>query len=219
MVKGVIFDMDGTMFDTERLSTVSWKMAGKELNIDIQDSMIDKCRGKNPAVIREIFKEYFGEDFDYDLARNTKHEFFNQIIKQDGVPIKKGLVELLGFLKRENIPAAVATSTGQDRAEMILKTAGVYEYFTGYVYGDMLAASKPEPDIFWMAAEQIGQKPEDCLVLEDSTPGVMAGKAAGGAIIYIPDLVNVPEDVKTGITAEMKDLTEVIGWIEEQMRK
>lgn len=219
MVKGVIFDMDGTMFDTERLSTICWKMAGEKIGIEIPEKLIDNCRGKSPAVIRQIFQEKFGKDFEYDRARNIKHEFFAEIIDRDGVPIKEGLLPLLTYLKGHQIPAAVATSTGEERARMIIKTAGVEEYFAGYVYGDTLKASKPDPDIFLMAAEKIGCAPKECLVLEDSVPGVMAGKAAGGYIIYIPDVVNVPKEVREGITAEMKDLNEVIGWIEKENKK
>ena len=213
MVKGVIFDMDGTMLDTERLSTTVWRLAGEDWNVEISKELIDSCRGKSPDMIRQIFKERFGPNFDYDGIRNRKHEFFNEIVDRDGVPIKKGLFELLDFLKVKEIPMAVATSTEKLRGEQILKKAGIYDYFTGYVYGDTVAASKPDPDIFWKAAEEIGQDPKDCLVVEDTTPGVMAGKAAGGYIIHIPDVVKVPDEVKEGITAEMKDLSEIIGWI------
>ena len=76
MIKGVIFDMDGTMFDTERLSAISWKKAGEKLHLDIQDELIDKIQGRNPAAIRKVFMGRFGEDLDYDGARSVKHEFF-----------------------------------------------------------------------------------------------------------------------------------------------
>lgn len=216
MVKGVIFDMDGTMLDTECLSTIVWQKAGKERDLDIPESLIDSCRGKSPEAIRQIFKDAYGQDFDYDSLRDRKHYFFNEIIDREGVPKKKGLMEILDFLKEQGIPIAVATSTGAKRGEQILKMAGIYDYFTGYVYGDTLKASKPAPDIFWKAAEEIGQDPKDCLVVEDTTPGVMAGKAAGGYIIHIPDVVKVPDEVKEGITAEMKDLSEIIGWIRKE---
>lgn len=216
MVKGVIFDMDGTMFDTERLYTVAWKMTGEEKGYEFTDELIDSCRGKTTEIIGDIFRSRFGEDFDYDGVRQRKHEFIQEMIERDGVPIKKGLWELLDFLEEQQIPAAVATSTMQGRAEGVLKKAGVYDKLSGYAYGDMVKESKPEPNIFWKAAEEIGQRPEECLVIEDTTPGVMAGKAAGGYIIHIPDLVKVPEEVKEGIDAQLEDLTKVIDWIKKE---
>ena len=91
--------------------------------------------------------------------------------------------------------------------------------FTGYTYGDLIERSKPAPDIFLKAAELIGQKPEDCLVLEDSAPGLEAGKAAGGYTIYIPDEAIVPDEAKEGISAELPTLNEVIDWIEKENHK
>lgn len=216
MVKGVIFDMDGTMFDTERLYTVAWKMTGEENGYEFTDELLDSCRGKTTEVIGDIFRDRFGENFDYDRIRQRKHEFFCELIRRDGVPVKKGLFELLGFLSEQKIPAAVATSTMQERAEDMLKMSGVYEKLSGYVYGDMVKESKPAPNIFWKAAEAIGQKPEECLVIEDTTPGVMAGKSAGGYIIHVPDLVKVPEEVKEGIDAQLTDLAQVIDWIRKE---
>lgn len=213
MVRGVIFDMDGTMFDTERLYTVAWKTVGKERGYEFTDELLDSCRGKTTELIGDIFRGVFGEDFDYDGVRARKHEVIREMLERDGVPIKQGLIDLLEFLKEQEIPAAVATSTSHERGEKMLHMADVYKYFTGWVYGDSLKASKPAPDIFWKAAGEIGQKPEECLVIEDTTPGVMAGKAAGGYIIHVPDLVKVPEEVKKGISAELHDLGEVIDWI------
>lgn len=215
MVKGVIFDMDGTMFGTEQLSAICWKEAGKQLGIEVGDELIASIQGRNPTAIRRAFLEAFGEDFDYDGARAVKHQHFTRMT-EDGIPIKKGLKELLEFLNMEGIPAVVATSTEERRASEIIKKAGVYDCFADFVYGDRIEQSKPKPDIFLEAARRIGQNPRDCLVLEDSAAGLLAGKAAGGYTIYIPDIARVPEEVKTGITAVMPDLSCVIDWIKER---
>ena len=188
MVKGVIFDMDGTMFDTERLSTKGWIYAGKKLGVDIPVALTDSFRGRNPQAIRKKFAAYFGDRLDYDTARAMKHEYFDEVTKES-VPHKEGLQDLLEYLKEHEIPAVV------------------------------VECGKPEPDIFLKAAELIRQDPKECLVLEDSAPGLLAGKAAGGYTIYVPDIAVVSKEAKEGITAELADLHEVAAWIRKENKK
>lgn len=216
MVKGVIFDMDGTMFDTEPISAAGWKKAGKQKGIEISDELIESFCGSNPERIEKLFREQYGAREDFDEIARIRREHCLRVIEEEGVPIKKGLPELLAFLKAQGIPAAVATSTERARAEGMLMSAGVYDYFAGCVYGDADLPGKPKPDIFLKAAEKIGQRPEDCAVLEDSVAGLMAGKAAGGYVFYIPDIAKVPEEVREGITAQFENLLQVIDWIREE---
>ena len=214
MVRGVIFDMDGLMFDTERLATVLRNQVGDELRIDMTEEFLDSFRGQNPTAIRNAFLQRVGREFDFDGCMGRKDELQHRYIEEKGVPLKEGLPELLEYLKGQDIRMAVATSTQQSLAEKMLKIAGVYEYFDAVAYGNKVKRSKPFPNIFQKAAEDLGVPMRECLVLEDSISGVQAGKAAGGYIIHIPDVVVVPEEVKDGITAELRSLRDVIDWIE-----
>lgn len=218
MVKGVIFDMDGTMFDTERLSTQGWIYAGKKLGVDIPVALTDSFRGRNPQAIRKKFAAYFGDRLDYDTARAMKHEYFDEVTKES-VPHKEGLQDLLEYLKEHEIPAVVATSTERKRASRLIHMSGIEHLISNAIYGDMVECGKPEPDIFLKAAELIRQNPKECLVLEDSAPGLLAGKAAGGYTIYVPDIAVVSKEAKEGITAELADLHEVAAWIRKENKK
>ena len=216
MIKGVIFDMDGLMFHTEWLSTVMWEKVGAEMGVCVDKEFVDQCRGKNSNDIRKIFFDAFGEDFDYDSARAKRHQYMREYMENNGVPKKPGLVELLTFLKENRIGIALATSTGRQMAKRMLELAEVYEYIDAFAFGDEVVRSKPEPEIFIKAAHALGLRPEDCLVLEDSGPGVIAGKAAGGYVIHIPDMMVLPDDIKEGITKEVESLHDVITWVKKE---
>ena len=212
MVRGVIFDMDGLMFDTERLATVLWNQVGDELRIDMTEEFLDSFRGQNPTAIRNAFLQRFGREFDFDGCMGRKDELQHRYIEEKGVPLKEGLPELLEYLKGQDIRMAVATSTQQSLAEKMLKIAGVYEYFDAVAYGNKVKRSKPFPDIFQKAAEDLGVPMRECLVLEDSISGVQAGKAAGGYIIHIPDVVVVAGEVNAGNAAEHRSRRDVSDW-------
>jgi len=214
MVKAVLFDMDGTMLDTEPVSAECWKKAAKELGYVIEDRFMNTLYGKNISSIERMLQEEFGiqEEAVDIIERRLAH--YKSYLAEHGVPKKPGLIEVLEYLKGKHIPAVVCTSTEKATAESVLKKAGIYEYFSGYVYGDMVTRSKPDPQGFHMAAEIAGRKPGDCLVVEDSPNGVLAGKAAGGYIIFIPDCMEMPEGVLDGITAQLNNLNELVAWIE-----
>ena len=195
MIKGVIFDMDGLMFDTERLSTEGWIKCGEVLGIDLDVGFINSFKGTAREYSCKLFKEKFGEDFDYDNARGIRTEYIKDYIDKNSMPVKKGLYELLQFLKDKGIPCAVATSTKKELAEKYFEMTDVKKFFSAFVYGDMVKRGKPEPDIFLKAAEMIGVNICDCLVLEDSPAGISAGYNAGAKVVAVPDMIPLNNEV------------------------
>lgn len=216
MVRGVIFDMDGLMFDTERLYTKLWWKAGMECGENFSDEFLDSFRGMNPQAVHDIFIEKIGNDFDYIRCRDLKRQYTIDYMNTEGAPLKKGLKELLRYLKQSGIKIAVATSTARYLAEIILKSGNVYDYVDVFVPGDLVERSKPYPDIFWKAAKMMELDPKNCLVLEDSIMGVQAGIAAGGYTIHIPDMQIVPKEFLDQATETLPDLEQVIIWIEKE---
>ncbi|MDD3361484.1 MAG: HAD family phosphatase [Hespellia sp.] len=216
-IQGILFDMDGVLLDTERLSTIAWQKTAKRWQIDLPVSFINSYKGKNLVESRKLYLQRFGTDFPYDEFRAEKTEYMQEDIRVNGLPVKKGVYDLLKYAKEHQIKLAVATSTSRSTAEAYLRQVGIYEDFQAIVYGDSVAASKPEPDIYLEAAKQIGVKPEECFVIEDSTAGVMAGYHAGAQVIHIPDQITVPEEVLQKTYRIVEDMTKVIDLLEDEI--
>lgn len=195
MIKGAIFDMDGLMFDTERLALEGWLSAAEVFHYPITAVTVSKIRGVNVATSRQIFKEEFGNTVDYDAAKQYRDEYVNRMIAENGVPVKTGLHVLLKYLKDSKVKIAVATSSNRKHAENYLKSALVYEYFDAFVFGDEVKNGKPAPDIFLKAAEHLSLKPEECVVFEDSPNGIKAAYGAKTKIIGVQDLTEYDESV------------------------
>ena len=213
-VSGVIFDMDGLMFDTERLVNAAWRQMGRELGLELLDGMPD-IMGVNANQAREIFKARFGPDFDYDAARRRRTVLVREMIQRDGLPVKPGLYDLLKALDRHRLPAAVATSSDREMAEWYLELAGVRDAFAAVVCGDMVERSKPDPQIFQLTAGLLGSRPEETVVLEDSFHGIRAA-AAGGFLPYmVPDLRQPTPEISALLRGKLDTLADLIPLLEE----
>ena len=184
----VIFDMDGLMLDTESLGPQTWREAaasiGVELDLDLLPSMI----GRNYRDGREMLRAHYGPAYPVEQLTATCLTVFDAIVAREGIAQKPGLRELLDWLEGENIVRAVATSTRRDRAEAQLTQQGLLARFAMLVGGNEVERGKPEPDIFLLAASRLAVAAADCVVLEDSEPGVRAALAAGMMPIMVPDL-------------------------------
>lgn len=216
MIKAVIFDMDGLMFDTEHLTSDAWIQVGIRHGLPITEALMHPMRGLPLEGCIRIFKEKLGDDFDYWGLRKERVAYVDQWIRENGMPVKPGLEELLEWLKKHGYEIALATSTYQSLADRFLDIAGVSPYFTCRVYGDMIMQGKPAPDIFLHAAGMLGNPPQECLVLEDSYAGVEAGWRAGMTVIMIPDMLPATEREYARIAMCAPSLREVIPYLANQ---
>lgn len=155
MIKAVIFDMDGLMFDTEALAKEAWLWVGAKLGYPITEDHIARIRGSTPAASAAVFREAFGAGFDYPRAKAMRNSMVEEVIDRQGVPIKRGLVGLLEQLDRHGLKAAVASSSPRRTVEKYLALAGVSRYFSCIVGAEDVTRSKPAPDTFLLAAERL----------------------------------------------------------------
>ena len=208
----VIFDMDGTMLDTERLAYMGWKKAIAQQIENISEELFEKTfnsmLGTNNVSCRKVVNELL-PGFDFDKGNAACCAFMDEYMAAHGVPIKTGLFELLDRLDELGIKKCVATSTGKERATHKLKMADVAHRFEIIVGGDEVKVSKPDPEIFLKAANACGIAPENCIVLEDSAAGTMGGYRAGMRVIVIPDILQPTEEMRNMATTVCKDLHEV----------
>lgn len=211
----IIFDMDGLMFDTEKISFISWRDAAARYGYQIDDNIFRKTIGANLISTKDIYIKHFGISFPIEEIISERVRISEELIKLKGLPIKKGLYELLDYLSQSNIKKAVATSTSRNRALNLLKLAGIDNNFDYVLCGDEIEKSKPDPEIFLKVSDKLGCSPNKCLVLEDSEAGIEAAHKAGMFPIMIPDIKEPNELTKTLIFKKMDNLLDVKCFLEE----
>ena len=198
MIKGFVFDMDGVLLDTESVCDRTWKLAAKDFGVDDKDAMrtISLCRGTNKKTSREIILREIGADFDVDAFMKTTSDYFKKIEAEEGISTKTYAKECLAYLKGKGYRLALASSTRQVVVERELKTACLYDFFETLVCGDMVANSKPDPEIYATAVRNLNLLPEECVAVEDSPNGLKSGKGAGLVSVMVPDRVGPNEETE-----------------------
>ena len=210
MIDGVIFDMDGTMFDTERMWATFWEPALAALGLPYREGLAEAARGTAGVTTRNVVRQFYGPDCDAEAIVDSLHRVADEVFFSAPVPKKPGLDALLAWLKARHIPMAVASSSREAMIRHNLDVWGLTQDFTAIVSGQHVAHSKPDPEIFLLTAQKLGVEPSRCLVLEDSYNGVRAGAAGGFVTVMVPDLVPADDEMKWLYTMECASLEEVL---------
>lgn len=213
-IKAVLFDMDGLMFDTEALNMKGWQAAGKKHGWNITEEAIREHIGSNLESTRRLMRERFGEKFDFDAVRKDRIDYAFAHIEKHGTPLRKGLRELLAFLKERRLKTAIASSSETRFVRFYLEHAALDYTFDALICGDMVRAGKPEPDIFLLAARTLETAPGNCLVLEDSRNGILAAHRAHIRAVMIPDLVPPTPETDALCFRRVESLLDVIPLID-----
>jgi HAD superfamily hydrolase (TIGR01509 family) len=215
-IGAVLLDMDGTLLDTEKVYFESL-MAALEA-CGYTDDIVELCHsmvGIPGPECEVMLRERLGEDFPLAHLHRLFTARFDETLKA-GLPLKMGAVELLDALHEAGCPMAIVTSSSRRTADRHLTLAGIRRRFETVLTRDDVTRGKPSPDLFLMAAARLGLKPEFCLAVEDSNPGVAAAHAAGAVTVMVPDIVPPTEESRTKCAAVLPDLNALLAMLQEQ---
>lgn len=212
--KAVVFDMDGVIFDSERACMETWiALADKYGLTNIEEAFL-ACTGTTDARTKEIMLERYGEDFPYDEYAKETSRMFHEKNDYGNLPMKKGVKELLKFLKDNNIKIALASSTRRQTVEKELKWAEILNYFDVLVCGDMVSRSKPNPDIYLKACEELQVSPKEAFAIEDSYNGIRSAYNGELRPIMVPDLLPPTDEMREKSEVILEDLLKVIDYLD-----
>lgn len=213
MIKAIIFDMDGLMINSERVTYECYVKVLEKMNLTMSEDFYKRLLGKTLSSAYQIMFDEYGKDFPMDDVLKDVHQLMNDIFEKDGVPLKDGLIELLTYLKENNYLTIVATSSTRNRVEHLLGMADILKYYNDSICGDEVTHGKPNPEVFLRACEKLGVEPSQALVLEDSEAGIQAAHSAQIPVICIPDM-KYPEPEYAQMTTEIfNSLHDVIDYL------
>ncbi|MCY3025300.1 HAD family hydrolase [Aerococcus loyolae] len=196
-IKVAIFDLDGTLVDTEKIYHAGWRHVLKGYGVTISQEILDKMRGgtrqHNNHIIQNLLD---GDEALAKEAREKRNEYFKEVVAEGNVDRKEGALELLTYLEDNVIPIAVATSSPQDRGEEILVTSALMPYVDFVLYGDQIENGKPEPDIYLEVLDHYQLSSQDAVVIEDSLNGLLASTRAKIPSFYVPEVPLKDEDLE-----------------------
>ena len=209
--KAVIFDLDGTIIDTEKYYRRVWPQALEHFGYHPTDEQALELRSLGRPFAPMKFKEWFGEDFDYNTVRNYRKILFEKCVEEEGVVLKQGVKELLDELRSRKITIAIATATDVERTKRYLEMVGIADYFDKICSAANVKEGKPSPDVYLEACSQLNLAPEDCFAVEDAPNGIKSAAAAGCRVIFIPDQTQDEPEAEKLIFAKVNTADEIIG--------
>ncbi len=206
MIQAVIFDMDGTLIDTEKYYRVCWPRALAEFGYCMTDEQALAIRSLGRPFIIDRLREWFGDELDYHAVREIRKKLVEEEIEKNGLQVKPGAFRLLETIRSKKIAAAVATASDPERTVRYLNQTGLYGYFDRLISATMVKEGKPSPDIYLYACETLGMEPDCCMAVEDSPNGVLSAYRAGCRVVMVPDQTQPDDNLATYLDAAVASL-------------
>ena len=215
-IRGVLFDMDGLVLDTEKLYCRFWAEAGRCCGFPMTMEHALAMRSLGEELGEKKLQSFFGPTAHYVPIRRKRIELMDAYIAEHGIEVKPGIYGLLDALDERGIPAAITSSSSQEVIRRHLEVHNLYHRFAKICSGHDVPRGKPAPDIYLHGAASLGLPAESCLALEDSPTGIRAGYAAGCLPVMIPDLDQPGEETKELLFAKADSLTDIMDIIKQQ---
>ncbi len=208
-IKAVLFDLDGTLTDTEKFYQKAWPEALRHFGYEVSDDFALEFRSLGRPFAPLRFREMFGEDFDYQAVREYRKLLVEDIIRENGIPLKPGARQILGWLRENGILTALVTANNFGRAERYLKKIDLFDCFDKIICANMVEKGKPAPDIYAYACRELKLDPGETFAVEDSPNGVTSAYLAGCNVIMVPDLTEPDEELSRKLYRRVDELMDI----------
>ena len=215
-IRGVLFDMDGVILDSEKLYARFWAAGCESFGYSMTYQQALGMRSLNAQAGQAYLSSLFGPDISYPQVRAKRIELMDAYVEENGVEAKPGVFQLLDYLASRAIPYAITTASPLDRIANHLGRLGLYQRFPHICTAHAVAQGKPAPDIYLLGAKTIGLPPESCLALEDSYTGLLSAHRAGCLASIVPDLDQPGPEILDIAYAKLDSLTDVIDLMEDK---
>ena len=209
-VRGVLFDVDGVILDTECLYSRFWMEACHFYGFPMTREQSLQMRSLNKIAGQEKLHELFGEEAHYPTIREKRIELMDAFVAREGVAVKEGIYPLLDALEERGIPCAITSSSPLQRLQNYLTPHNLFHRFQKIITGYDVPKGKPEPDIYLRGAAVLGLAPSSCLALEDSPAGILSAFRAGCLPVLIPDQDQPEEETLSRLYARADTLADII---------